>query len=131
MTMTDPIADMLTRLRNATMAGKDEVVMPASKLKEQIAVILEREGYVDSHTIEGETKRTLTVRLKYGPQRERTISGVKRVSRPGRRVYVANGKVPRVQGGLGLAIISTSSGLLTDRQAKRQGVGGEVLAYVW
>jgi small subunit ribosomal protein S8 len=131
MTMTDPIADMLTRLRNATTAGKDDVVMPSSKLKEQIALILEREGYVEGVKVEGDVKRTLTMVLKYGPQREKTISGVKRVSKPGRRVYAANGKVPRVQGGLGLAIISTSAGLLTDRQAKKKGVGGEVLAYVW
>jgi small subunit ribosomal protein S8 len=131
MTMTDPIADMLTRLRNATMAGKDDVVMPASKLKEQIASILVREGYIESQTVDGDVKRTLTMVLKYGPQREKTISGVKRISKPGRRVYAANGKVPRVQGGLGLAIISTSAGLLTDRQAKKQGVGGEVVAYVW
>ncbi|MCA1727264.1 MAG: 30S ribosomal protein S8 [Actinobacteria bacterium] len=131
MTMTDPIADMLTRLRNATTAGKDDVVMPSSKLKEQIALILEREGYVEGVKVEGDVKRTLTMVLKYGPQREKTISGVKRVSKPGRRVYAANGKVPRVQGGLGLAIISTSDGLLTDRQAKKKGVGGEVLAYVW
>ncbi len=131
MTMTDPIADMLTRLRNATLAGKDDVVMPASKLKEQIAVILEREGYVEGVKVEGDVKKTLSMQLKYGPQREKTISGVKRVSKPGRRVYAANGKVPRVQGGLGLAILSTSDGLLTDRQAKKKGVGGEVLAYVW
>jgi small subunit ribosomal protein S8 len=131
MTMTDPIADMLTRLRNASMAGKDDVIMPASKLKEQLAVILEREGFVEGYSIEGEVKRTLTVRLKYGPSREKTISGLRRISKPGRRVYVGRGEVPRVQGGLGLAIISTSQGLLTDRQAKKEGVGGEVLAYVW
>ncbi len=132
MTMTDPIADMLTRIRNGAMADKDEVSMPASKLKEQIAAILEREGYVKGYRLEGEGPvRTLTVELKYGPDRERTISGVRRVSTPGRRVYAGRDELPRVQGGLGVAIISTSSGLLTDRQAKKRGIGGEVLAYVW
>jgi len=131
MTMTDPIADMLTRIRNAALAQKDDVSMPTSKLKQQIAEILEREGYVKTHRIEGDgPRRTLTVELKYGPARERTISGVRRISRPGRRVYAARGELPRVQGGLGVAIISTSRGLLTDRQAKKRGVGGEVLAYV-
>ena len=132
MTMTDPIADMIARIRNAALAQKDDVSMPASKLKQQIAEILEREGYVQAHRVEGEgPKRTLTLDLKYGPARERTISGLRRVSRPGRRVYAARGEFPRVQGGLGVAIISTSQGLLTDRQAKKRGVGGEVLAYVW
>jgi small subunit ribosomal protein S8 len=131
MTMTDPIADMLARLRNATMAGKDDVVMPASTVKEAIAKILEREGFVEGVAVEGEVKKTLTIRLKYGPQREKTISGLRRISKPGRRVYVGHDAIPRVQGGLGLAIISTPQGMLTDRQAKKQGVGGEVLAYVW
>lgn len=131
MTMTDPIADMLTRLRNASVAGKERVELPASKVKEEVAKILEREGFVDGYEVEGDVKRTLTVRLKYGPQRERTISGLKRVSRPGRRVYVGHDRLPRVQGGLGVAIISTSQGMLSDRQAKRAGVGGEIVAYVW
>jgi len=131
MTMTDPISDMLARLRNATMAGKDDVVMPASTVKEAIAKILEREGFVEGVVVEGDVKKTLTIRLKYGPQREKTISGLRRISKPGRRVYVGHDALPRVQGGLGLAIISTPQGMLTDRQAKKQGVGGEVLAYVW
>jgi small subunit ribosomal protein S8 len=131
MTMTDPISDMLARLRNATTAGKDDVVMPASTVKVEIAKILEREGFVEGVVVEGDVKKTLTMRLKYGPQREKTISGLRRISKPGRRVYVGHDALPRVQGGLGLAIISTPQGMLTDRQAKKQGVGGEVLAYVW
>ncbi len=129
--MTDPIADMLTRIRNASLARKDEVVLPASKLKEQVAAILQREGYIGSHRVDGDVKRMLHLELKYGPDREQTISGLRRVSKPGRRVYVGHDRIPRVQGGLGLAIISTPQGLLTDRQAKKRGVGGEVLAYVW
>jgi small subunit ribosomal protein S8 len=131
MTMTDPIADMLARLRNATMAGKEQVAMPTSTVKEQIAKILEREGFVEGYTVEGDVKRTMTIKLKYGPQREKTISGLKRISTPGRRVYVGHDKLPRVQGGLGVAIISTSRGMLSDRQAKKAGVGGEILAYIW
>ena len=130
--MTDPIADMLSRIRNANTAYKDEVLIPASKLKEQIARVLEREGYVQGFRIEGEDpKRQLVVEMKYGPERERTINGIKRVSRPGRRVYADRGKLPRVMGGLGVAILSTSQGLMTDRQASRAGIGGEVLAHVW
>jgi small subunit ribosomal protein S8 len=132
MVMTDPVADMLTRIRNASMAYKDDVTMPASTIKERIAEILASEGYVAGSSVEGEGKdRALTVRLKYGPNRERTISGLKRVSKPGRRVYAGGSEVPRVLGGLGIAILSTSRGVLTDRQAKRLGVGGEVIAYVW
>jgi small subunit ribosomal protein S8 len=132
MVMTDPIADMLTRLRNASLAYKDEVLVPASSLKERIADILAREGYVASAAVEGEGKdRVIRIRLKYGPNRERTISGLRRVSKPGRRVYTGRAEVPRVLGGLGIAILSTSQGVLTDREARRQGVGGEVLAYVW
>jgi small subunit ribosomal protein S8 len=132
MVMTDPIADMLTRLRNASMAYKDEVILPASKVKEGLAEILVREGYVASTGVSGEGRdRRITVELKYGPRRERIITGVKRVSKPGRRVYMARDDVPRVLGGLGIAIVSTSQGLLTDRQAKKRGVGGEVIAYVW
>jgi small subunit ribosomal protein S8 len=132
MVMTDPVADMLARIRNANLAYKDEVLLPASTLKERIAEILAREGYVAGTTVEGEGKdRTLRLQLKYGPKRERTITGMKRVSKPGRRVYADHGDIPRVLGGLGIAIVSTSKGLLTDRQAKKLGIGGEILAYVW
>jgi small subunit ribosomal protein S8 len=132
MTMTDPIADMLTRLRNANSAYHDVVVMPHSKLKANIAEILQREGYIAGHrTEEATVGQSLVVDLKYGPNRERSIAGVRRVSKPGLRVYAKSTNLPKVLGGLGVAIISTSTGLLTDRQAAKQGVGGEVLAYVW
>ena len=132
MTMTDPIADMLTRIRNANSAHKDQVRMPYSKLKATIADILKAEGYIGGWTAEeAEVGQTLVIDLKYGPNRERSIAGVRRVSKPGLRVYAKSTNLPRVLGGLGVAIISTSSGLLTDRQAAQQGVGGEVLAYVW
>jgi small subunit ribosomal protein S8 len=132
MTMTDPIADMLTRLRNANSAYHDEVSMPYSKLKSRIAEILQAEGYIAGWKVEdAEVGKTLTIDLKFGPNRERSIAGVRRVSKPGLRVYAKSTNLPRVLGGLGVAIISTSSGLLTDRQANKQGVGGEVLAYVW
>ena len=132
MTMTDPIADMLTRLRNANSAYHDDVVMPHSKLKAHIAEILKREGYISSfRTEQGEKGKNLIVELKYGPNRERSIAGLRRVSKPGLRVYAKSTNLPKVLGGLGVAIISTSTGLLTDRQAGKQGVGGEVLAYVW
>lgn len=132
MTMTDPIADMLTRLRNANSAYHDRVVMPHSKLKSHIAEILQREGYVTGYHTEAATVgRSLVVELKYGPNRERSIAGLRRVSKPGLRVYAKSTSLPKVLGGLGVAIISTSSGLLTDRQAAKQRVGGEVLAYVW
>jgi small subunit ribosomal protein S8 len=132
MTMTDPIADFLTRLRNANSAYHDEVVLPHSKLKANIADILQREGYIAGHRSEdGEKGKNLVVTLKYGPNRERSIAGLRRVSKPGLRVYAKSDGLPKVLGGLGVAIISTSSGLLTDRQANKQRVGGEVLAYVW
>ncbi len=132
MTMTDPIADMLTRLRNGNSAYHDEVVMPHSKLKVHIAEILKREGYISGFRAEqGEKGKHLVVELKYGPNRERSIAGLRRVSKPGLRVYAKSTNLPKVLGGLGVAIISTSTGLLTDRQAGKQGVGGEVLAYVW
>jgi small subunit ribosomal protein S8 len=132
MTMTDPIADMLSRLRNANSAYHDDVSMPYSKIKSHIAEILQQEGYIGSWKVEdAEVGKTLTLRLKYGPNRERSIAGLRRVSKPGLRVYAKSTGLPRVLGGLGVAIISTSSGLLTDRQAARKGVGGEVLAYVW
>jgi small subunit ribosomal protein S8 len=135
MTMTDPIADMLTRLRNANAAYHDVVVMPHSKLKAHIAEILKQEGYIAGFhvgdTPEGQVGRLLTLDLKYGPNRERSIAGVRRVSKPGLRVYAKSTGLPRVLGGLGIAILSTSTGLLTERQAAKRGVGGEVLAYVW
>ena len=132
MTMTDPIADMLTRLRNANSAYHDSVSMPHSKIKTHIAEILQQEGYIAGWTTEdGEKGKVLTIDLKYGPNRERSIAGVRRVSKPGLRVYAKAGQLPKVLGGLGVAIISTSAGLLTDRQANKKGVGGEVLAYVF
>ena len=132
MTMTDPVADMLTRVRNGNRAYHDSVSMPSSKLKAHIAEILQREGYISGWKVEdARVGKTLTIDLKYGPNRERSIAGIKRVSKPGLRVYAKSTNLPRVLGGLGVAIISTSSGLRTDRQAAREGVGGEVLAYVW
>ena len=132
MTMTDPIADMLTRLRNANSAYHDQVTMPSSKIKTHICEILKQEGYIASWKVEdAEVGKTLTIELKFGPNRERSIAGIKRISKPGLRVYAKSTGLPRVLGGLGVAIISTSNGLLTDRQASRKGVGGEVLAYVW
>jgi small subunit ribosomal protein S8 len=132
MTMTDPVADLLTRLRNANSAYHETVSMPSSKLKSNIAEILKLEGYIGGWKIEdARVGKTLTIDLKYGPNRERSIAGIKRVSKPGLRVYAKSTEIPRVLGGLGVAILSTSSGLLTDRQASKKGVGGEVLAYVW
>ena len=132
MTMTDPIADMLTRVRNANSAYHDAVSMPYSKLKSNIAEILQAEGFISGWEVEDATVgKTLTIALKYGPTRERSIAGVRRVSKPGLRVYAKSTNLPKVLGGLGVAIISTSSGLLTDKQAATKGVGGEVLAYVW
>jgi small subunit ribosomal protein S8 len=133
MTMTDPIADMLTRIRNANTAYHDDVSMPSSKIKTHIAEILQQEGYIAGWKVEDneDVGTTLVVDLKYGPNRERSIAGVRRVSKPGLRVYAKSTGLPRVLGGLGVAIISTSTGLLTDRQAAKKGVGGEVLAYVW
>jgi small subunit ribosomal protein S8 len=132
MTMTDPIADMLTRLRNANSAYQDSVSMPYSKVKAHIAEILQQEGYIGEWSVtDAEVGKNLVIALKYGPTRERSIAGIKRVSKPGLRVYAKKDSLPRVLGGLGIAIISTSGGLLTDKQAVRRGVGGEVLAYVW
>jgi small subunit ribosomal protein S8 len=134
MTMTDPIADMLTRLRNANQAYHDAVAMPYSKLKQGVAEILKQEGYITSFEVadnENGVGQTLTITLKYGRNRERSIAGVRRISKPGLRVYAKHTGLPKVLGGLGVAIISTSQGLLTDRQANQKGVGGEVLAYVW
>jgi len=132
MTMTDPIADMLARLRNANSAYHDTVAMPHSKIKAHLAEILQREGYIAGFEVADATVgKTLTLNLKYGPSRERSIAGLRRVSKPGLRVYAKSTSLPRVLGGLGIAILSTSNGLLTDRQAQSKGVGGEVLAYVW
>ena len=132
MTMTDPIADMLTRLRNANSAYHDSVAMPHSKLKASIAEILQKEGYIASYAVEdAEVGKSLVIELKYGRNRERSIAGLRRVSKPGLRVYAKSTNLPRVLGGLGVAIISTSNGLQTERQAYKNGVGGEVLAYVW
>jgi small subunit ribosomal protein S8 len=132
MTMTDPIADMLTRLRNANSAYHETVSMPHSKLKSHIAEILQAEGYISSWSVEdARVGKTLTIQLKFGPNRERSLAGVRRVSKPGLRVYAKSTNLPKVLGGLGVAILSTSSGLLTDKQAATKGVGGEVLAYVW
>ena len=130
--MTDPIADMLTRLRNANSAHHETVTMPHSKLKSNIAEILQAQGYITGWNVEdAKVGKSLTLTLKYGPSRERALTGVRRVSKPGLRVYAKSTNLPQVLGGLGVAILSTSSGLLTDRQAQAKGVGGEVLAYVW
>ena len=132
MTMTDPIADMLTRLRNANSAFHDTVAMPSSKLKSNIADILKVQGYIKSWSVEDAVVgKTLVLELKFGPNRERSLMGLTRVSKPGLRVYAKSTNLPKVRGGLGVAILSTSSGLLTDKQAAEKGVGGEVLAYVW
>jgi small subunit ribosomal protein S8 len=135
MTMTDPIADMLTRLRNANQAYHDQVAMPYSKLKANVAEVLKSEGYIASWSVleppDGSVARQLVLELKYGQSRERSLAGLRRVSKPGLRVYAKAAELPRVLGGLGVAIVSTSQGLLTDRQARKRGVGGEVLAYVW
>ena len=132
MTMTDPIADMLSRVRNAANAQHDAVSMPSSKIKVNIAEILKQEGYIEDYKVEDEkVGKSLTLNLKYGPTRESSIAGLRRVSKPGLRVYAKSNDLPQVLGGLGVAIISTSYGLLTDRQAQEKGVGGEVLAYVW
>ena len=135
MTMTDPIADMLTRLRNANQAYHDRVTMPYSKIKANVAEVLKSEGYIAAWSVEepeaGAVGKRLIVELKYGQNRERSLAGIKRVSKPGLRVYAKSDSLPRVLGGLGVAIISTSQGLLTDRQARKRSVGGEVLAFVW
>jgi small subunit ribosomal protein S8 len=132
--MTDPIADMLTRLRNANIAFHDEVLMPSSKLKEALARILQREGYIAGFDVSKDATKPgqqLKIELKYTPDRKRTISGLKRVSKPGLRVYSASSDVPRVLGGMGIAILSTNQGLMTDREARQRRVGGEVLCQVW
>jgi small subunit ribosomal protein S8 len=130
--VTDPVADLLTRIRNANLAYKDDLAVPVSKVNESVLRILDAEGYIDGFEREGEgVHQALRVRLKYDKKRQRTISGIKRVSTPGRRVYTGRDKLPRVLGGLGIAIVSTSQGVMTDKEASRKGIGGEVLAYVW
>ncbi len=132
--MTDPVADMLTRLRNGNVAMQDSVRMPSSKLKEALAAILRREGYIADFSVRDEPSRpgrTLEIVMKYSAERTPTISGLKRVSKPGLRVYTKADRLPRVLGGLGVAVLSTSNGLMTDREARERRVGGEVLCYVW
>ncbi len=129
--MTDPIADMLTRIRNANQLRYASVSMPSSKMKAEIARILLDEGFISEFKIEGDVKKVLTISLKYGPNGQRIISGLKKISKPGLRVNVKADKLPRVLGGLGIAVISTSKGVVSDKTARTLGVGGEVLAYVW
>jgi small subunit ribosomal protein S8 len=134
MTMTDPIADMLTRIRNANVAFHDDVVMPSSKLKVALAKILEQEGYISGSSVEDDSsypRPRLRIAMKYTPDRKRTISGLRRVSKPGLRVYTPADQLPRVLGGMGIAILSTNQGLMTDREARQRHVGGEVLCQVW
>jgi small subunit ribosomal protein S8 len=132
MSMTDPIADMLTRIRNANNAGHEKVDVPASKLKVNIAVILKKEKFIKSYKfIEDRKQGILRIYLKYGPKRERVLTDLKRISKPGLRVYVDKDKIPKVLGGLGIAIISTSKGVMTDKACRQLGIGGEVLCYVW
>ena len=132
MSMTDPVADMLTRIRNANMARHDKVDLPASRLKEEIARILHEEGYIKSYRyIEDRKQGTLRIYLKYSKDKQRVIQGIKRISKPGRRVYTGKSKLPRVLNGLGIAVISTSRGVITAAQCRREGVGGEVLCYIW
>ena len=133
MAITDPIADMLTRIRNGLTAEHETVNVPCSKVKVEIARILKQEGYIVDYSVEGETAKdkTITITLKYGPEKQKVITGLKRISKPGLRVYAQANDVPRVLNGLGTAIISTNQGVITDKEARKAGVGGEVLAYVW
>jgi len=132
MTLTDPIADMLTRIRNANMVGKETVSMPTSKKLVEIARVMAEEGYITRYeVIDGEPRGTLEITLKYGEKKAKTIRGIKRISKPGLRIYAGKDELPRVLGGLGTAIISTSKGVMCDRDARKAGVGGEVIAYVW
>ncbi len=131
MNMTDPIADMLTRIRNGIQARHETVDIPASNVKQEIARILKEEGYITDYTVTGDLKKTMTVTLKYGANNEKVISGIKRISKPGLRVYAKSSQLPRVLNGLGIAIISTSEGLMTDKEARAKHAGGEVIAYVW
>lgn len=131
MIMTDPIADMLTRIRNAVQARHEVVEVPANKEKIEIAKILKNEGFIVDYSIEGDVKKNITITLKYGPNNEKVINGLKRISKPGLRAYAKVDSIPRVLNGLGIAIISTSHGMMTDKEAKAKHVGGEVIAYVW
>ena len=134
MTMTDPIADMLTRIRNASTAQRETVTMPGSKLKEALAGILEREGFISGYAVRQESGRpgsTLEITMKYSSERERAIGGIRRVSKPGLRIYARADRIPRVLGGMGVAVVSTSHGLMTDREARKRHLGGEVLCHVW
>lgn len=132
MSMTDPIADMLTRVRNANNAFQQKVTMPSSKKLVEIARILKQEGYVEDYRVEpGDIQASLEITLKYGARKERTITGIRRISKPGLRVYAKKDELPRVLGGLGTAVISTSKGVMTEKQARAAGVGGEVIAYIW
>lgn len=132
MTMTDPIADMLTRIRNANVAGHSVVDIPASKMKKSIAGILKEEGYIDNFEVVEDSKQgTIKVTLKYGAEKERVISGIKKISKPGLKTYAKASDIPKVLGGLGIAIISTSKGVISDKEARKLGVGGEVICYVW
>jgi small subunit ribosomal protein S8 len=132
MTMTDPIADMLARIRNASSAMHDDVLIPPSRIKENIARILAEEGFVDDVEVTQDGGNPMIrIKLRYSEERERAISGIRRISKPGRRVYRGAGELPRVLGGLGIAIVSTSQGVMTDKQARRARIGGEILAYVW
>ncbi len=129
--MTDPIADMLTRIRNAVAVGHETVRMPSSNAREAVARILAAEGYVDRYEVSADAKPALTIYLRYGPRRSPAIAGLRRVSRPGHRVYRPADQLPRVQGGLGVAVVSTSQGVLPDREARRRRLGGEILCEVW
>ena len=131
MAMIDPIADMLTRIRNANQLKYETVSMPASKIKQTIATVMLNEGYIADLKVEGDVKKVLTITLKYGAEGERVISGLKRISKPSLRVQVKADELPRVLNGLGIAIISTSQGVMTDKQARAKNIGGEVLCYVW
>ncbi len=132
MLITDPIADMLTRIRNALTAKHEDVLVPASTVKKAIAEILLDEGYIQSYDIrEDGVAKYIHIDLKYGPNKQRVITGLKRISKPGLRIYARKDQLPKVLNGLGIAIISTSRGIMTDREARKQGVGGEVLAYIW
>lgn len=131
MNHTDPIADMLTRIRNAVNARHEVVELPSSKEKVEIARILKEEGFIHGFVVSGDFSKVITISLKYGPNKEKVLSGLKRISKPGLRVYVDVNRIPRVLNGLGVAILSTSHGLLTDKQARNQHIGGEVVAYIW
>ncbi|WP_311409040.1 30S ribosomal protein S8 [Lancefieldella parvula] len=132
MKITDPISDMLTRIRNANSAGKDSVSMPSSKVLVEIARVITEEGYVEGYTVEDtKPQKTLRITLKYGKKRAKVIRGIRRISKPGLRIYSTAEKLPRVLGGLGTAVVSTSKGMMCDRDARKAGVGGEVIAYVW